>query len=159
QFISCRGDDGAGSDRTACALPSIPNTRKREWRSVFHLKVIRLRDPAVPLPLVKPICKDQASSSLKRVIEARFLFDRLDARVDDSLGLFAPRRNQSPLQKRGLTVFAVLLDGQHILSRCDVVARYEIFRTKIVDMREFYSPRIPECKSATHLSFVYHQTV
>src|SRR6185369_1044122 len=113
----------AGSDRSAGALPAIPNARKCERRTVFHLKVVRLRDLAVTLPLVKSVCKDEAAPLLERVIEARFLFDRFDACVDDALWLFAPRRDQSPLQQRGFAIVAALLNRQYVLRGRDVVTR------------------------------------
>src|SRR6185369_4838936 len=94
QLIRRRGNDCTGSDHIAIGFPTVPDAGESEGRPVFHLKEIRLRGLLVDsLPLVKTIRGDQAAPSLERFTEGRFLIDRLDARVDESLRFFTPERN------------------------------------------------------------------
>src|SRR5215204_4295904 len=50
QLVRRRRNDRAGVDRAAILLPTIPDSRKSEGSSVAELKIVRLRDLAVPLP-------------------------------------------------------------------------------------------------------------
>src|SRR5262245_59218863 len=120
-------------DRVAVGFPAIPNASKRERRAVFHLEVIRLSDlPTGSLPFVKTVCGNEAPTSLKRLAEGRFLIDRLDARVDETLRLFAPERNQSPLQVRDFSNRVALEDGEDVLRRGNVVTRDDIVQIESI---------------------------
>ena len=146
------GDDRAGSDPTAVAFPTVPNTRESERRLVFHLKIIRLGDLSVPLPFVKTICGDEAASLFKRIAEDRLLFKCLCARVDKSFRLFAPEGNHAPAKEGGFFDGVTLEDRENILAGRDVVAWNKIVWIVSIESIEFYSLWCFKSKSAAHNS-------
>ncbi len=150
ELVGPRGDDRAGSDPAFFAFPTVPDTREGERRLVFHLKIVRLRDLSVPLPLIETVCWDEAASPLKRLVERCLLFDRFSARVDEAFRLFAPEGNQAPAEKCGFSFGVTLENRQNILTRRDVVARNQIVRVVSIESLEFYSLWCLESKSAAH---------
>jgi hypothetical protein len=63
-----------------------------------------------PLPLIKPIRRNQASSSAKRLAEARLILDCFGPRIDEPFPVFAQGPNETPLKERGFA-FTVILNN------------------------------------------------
>lgn len=150
ELVGRGGDDRAGGDPNVFAFPTVPDTREGEGRLVFHLKIIRLRDLSVPLPLVKTVSRDEAAPLLKRLIERRFLFDCFCASVDETLRLFAPKGNQAPAEECGFSLGVALEDRQNILAGRDVIAWNQSVWIVSIESIEFYSLWCFKSKSATH---------
>src|SRR5215213_2990605 len=154
QLVGCGGNDRARIDRVAVDFPTVPHAGKGEWCSVLHLKVVGLRDLLTDsLPFVKTVCRNQAASSLKRLAEGWLFIDRLHARIDEPLRLFAPERNQAPLQLRDLSNRVTFEDGQDVLGRRDVIPRDDIVQIERIDESlELYPLRCFKRESSTHCS-------
>ena len=91
----------------------------------MHLKEVRLSDVPGPLPFIKAICRNQTSPSLKRLTEAWFVLYCFGARVDESLSIFAPGRNEAPHQIPQIQPVSEIGDRQNALTRSNVEPRLE----------------------------------
>src|SRR5262249_37886962 len=95
--------------------------------------------------------KNQAASLLKRLAKARFFCNRLHPRVDDSFRLFAPKRNQSPLQHPCFASLLALHHRKNILRRRDVVARRQGWQIGVFEIDDVDPAWLLKCKSAAHV--------
>jgi len=93
------------------------------------MEIIGLLAPGLSLPLIKPVCGDQAPAQFKSCSEGWFRVYGFHSCVDHSGAdgaVLRPERYQSPVAFLEVPAAFVLNDDGYLLGGCDVVARLEV---------------------------------
>jgi hypothetical protein len=126
--VRCRRQDRARFDPlSARVFPAIPQPCECKQRPVTDFKTVRLLRFARPLPLVKPVRWDEASTVGQRITERGLRRSRLTSGVNHhrcTRHILRPRWDESPTHQRQLPpwFFWVLANDGDGLGWCDVVA-------------------------------------
>ena len=75
---------------------------------------------------------------MKRLTEARLVLYCFGPRIDEPLPVFAPRRNEPPLKKRGFPYTVMLKNCQDILTGRDVVAGKQRWKVRMINAVELH---------------------
>ena len=125
--------------------PVFPESGKGERAAVFHGDRERELRFSRFAPFVEAVRWDQAAAFSESLPEGRCFIDGLSSGVDGpvrNLWVFCPIWNQSPLQsvERSLLRFRIEANGQHLLTRRDVVTDRQIrllWDRNVVESSEF----------------------
>ena len=96
---SCRQNRTRLQEPAGRIFPSFPDPRKCEQLTFIDLKAVRLFFLSKPLPLIKPICGNQASAKFQRIAECRLRRRRFRSRVYHASAygrVFCPPGNKAP---------------------------------------------------------------
>src|SRR5215204_4714619 len=148
-FVRICSNNRARFNLYISVLPTIPNAGKCKCVLVFHLKVESLARLSHTFPLVKTICKNQASSIFKGFSEASFVVESLCSSVDNRFWYLAPAWNQTPDQLLHL----VWRDhSQNRLTWRYVVARNNRVELHTIAQRDSNSVNRSKCVSSAQIS-------
>src|SRR5207247_1569575 len=99
-----RGQDRTRLNRIAPSItPLIPYSGEREQLPVVNFETIRLFHFPDTLPLIEPICRDQAPAGLQSITECRLGAGGFRPGVDhagSSGAVLRPRWNKAPVNER-----------------------------------------------------------